>query len=155
MRSLRFKVKSKDLKGVKKKIADIAQQKYKLDVGIVDNVSYPNGTSVAYVAYLNEYGHGRNPQRPFMHRTFINYYAKAMAGFKANLKGITNAPSTNVQKAFTLTGMYLKDRMKKTILTWPVDDPRRNKYPHKNGDYRPLIDTHLMLNSINFKVTKR
>lgn len=143
------------LKGLKKKVAEIAEQKFKLSVGIVDNVYYKSGVSVAYVAYLNEYGHGRNPQRPFMHRTFLLYQQKALEGLKANLKGIVKAPTANVQRAFELTGIYLKDKMKQVVLSWPENDPRRNKYPHKNGDYRPLIDTQLMLNTINYRVIKK
>lgn len=150
---LTLNVRKQNLKGLRKKVVELANQRYKLRVGIVDNTTYPNGTSVAYVAYLNEYG-GHNPPRPFMHRTFMLYQKTALKGLYTNLQGITKQPSTKVRNAFELTGIFLKDKMKRVILSWPENDPRRNKYPHKNGDYRPLIDTHLMLNTINYRIDR-
>lgn len=41
---------------LQQKLREIAAIKAQAKVGFFDRATYPNGTSVAYVAYLNEYG---------------------------------------------------------------------------------------------------
>lgn len=52
------------------KIAKSVTKAAAVDVGFLEDATYPDGTSVAMVAALNEFGHGTTPPRPFF-RTMI------------------------------------------------------------------------------------
>lgn len=56
------------------KLAQIDEQRVvKARVGIVDSATYPDGESVAFVGYVNEYGYeGRIPERQGVVRHLIN-----------------------------------------------------------------------------------
>ena len=138
-------------------------------VGILDGATYENGTSVAYVAYLNEYGYpvkGHNPPRPFMGRTIELNGKKWMAIIKHNLKGKRFSRDAAL-KAYNAAGQVARTDMMNTIKEWPDSDPRGNKEStikrkEKRGrsgknleaidPNKALMDTSHMLKSINFEV---
>lgn len=55
---------SKALDAMRKTLAEMERKK--LQVGFFDTAHYPDGTPIAYVASIQEFGHGPIPPRPFM-----------------------------------------------------------------------------------------
>lgn len=56
--------KSKNLEQMKLVLGQL--EKKSLKVGFLESAHYPDGTPVAYVASIQEFGHGSTPPRPFM-----------------------------------------------------------------------------------------
>ena len=63
------------LSGLKAYADKIKNARYRTEVGVFEDATYPDGTHVAYVAYLNEFG-GHNPPRPFLKRSLEKYQNK-------------------------------------------------------------------------------
>lgn len=88
-----LKLKIKELEGIQGK------------VGWFSSSIYPDGTPVAYVAALNEYGHGSTPPRPTVRPAVIEHQKEwnqiALQGSKDILKGETTPH--NVMTQLTLS----------------------------------------------------
>lgn len=133
-------------------------------IGFFADAKYPDGTSVAYVAYLNEYG-PHNPPRPFLKRTFRKNLKKWVKGIRANLgSGLSQA---KVRRAYEMAGMAAVGDVKKTIKRWNPRDPRPNApatiaRKAKRGrsgknlvainPYTVLIDTGQMISAVSYEV---
>ena len=107
-------------------------------VGVLDNSKYPDGTSVATVAFKNEYGFKNIPSRPFFRQT-IQEQKKAWAllmqqGFKA---GYT------LEKCFGLVGTAMQNDIQMSITQWTTP-PNAPYTIAKKGFDKPLIDSSLM-----------
>ena len=133
--------------------------------GILGGATYPDGLSVATVAYINENGEMGNPKRPFMHRTLEENQEKCAKGIASNLTG--SVSSAAVQKAFEFAGMTAKGDMVETIKKWNPNDPRANspatiarkaakgkkgKNTVATNPSQVLIDTGTMISSIDYEV---
>ena len=135
------------------------------NVGIINGATYADGTSVAYVGYLNEYG-GHNPERPFLRRTMEKRYKAWTKLIYVTLKseGLSGA---SVQKAFDRAGIMAVGDVKKTIKGWSPTDPRPNHPATIRAKARRgrsgknlqaidpnvvLIDTGIMIRSITHEV---
>ena len=160
------------LAGLKEYADKIKNARYTPEVGVFEQSTYANkyGTSVAYVAYLNELG-GHNPPRPFMKRTLekqLNKWTK-LYGYVLKSQGVN--PSS-IRTAHEQVGETARGDIVKTIKTWNPSDPRPNKPAtirakqrktdaHKGGrnqvgndPMRVLHDTGTMMDSITYEVTR-
>lgn len=146
------------------KLRKIAAIKAQTRIGFFEKAKYSDGTSVAYVAYLNEYG-GHNPPRPFLKRTFTKNIKNWVKGIKANLgSGLSQA---KVRRAYEMAGLKAVGDVKRTIKDWNPNDP----YPNDNKTIAAkrhrarggrglepinpdtvLIDTGRMIASVNYEV---
>ena len=113
------------LDGLKKKIKEIENIKKTAYIGLVNGATYSDGTSVAYVGYLNEYG-GHNPPRPFLHRTLVLNLNK-WTGLYTNSLIRTGVNAGGVDMAFKTLGRAAVGDVQRTIADWPSNDPRPNK----------------------------
>ncbi len=137
-------------------------------VGFYPTATYPDGESVAYVAYLNEYGTATIPPRPFMERTAAKHNKKWTRGIENHIlrNGIDQAVIT---EAFEMAGQVAVGDVKRTIADWPVTDPRSNapstirrkRARTESGrgtvgidPERVLIDTGVMIASVEYEVNK-
>lgn len=148
------------LKAALRKIAECS--KVSLDVGFFEDAKYPDGTSVAYVAYLNEYG-GHNPARPFMQQTAKKRMKNWTDGVKKAVEqtGVTPA---GVKRAFEKAGQQAEGDIKRTIKDWPpggnapstVAAKARRARSGKNlvpiNPETVLIDTGKMISSVSHEV---
>lgn len=148
------------LKAALRKIAECG--KVSLDVGFFEDAKYPDGTSVAYVAYLNEYG-GHNPARPFMKQTAQKRMKTWAEGVAKNVEktGVTPA---SVKRAFEMAGQVAVGDVKRTIKDWPpggnapstVAAKARRARSGKNlvpiNPETVLIDTGKMISSVAYEV---
>ena len=137
------------------------------EVGFFEGATYPDGTSVAYVAYLNEYGQ-HNPPRPFLKRT-MEKRLNAWTGLIQSVLKRNGLSRTSVHDAYNQVGIVAVGDVKKTIKDWNPNDPRPNKPATikakmrksanaggknqvRNDPYRVLHDTGVMINSVVYKV---
>lgn len=164
---LTVNVKSLQADKLKKKVAELAKlQKAQVKVGFIDKGKYPNGTPIAYVAYLNEYGGGLNPPRPFLKRTVKNHSKKWISIIKGTVEK-HGLDDNGVRQAFELAGMAAVGDVKRTIMDWSPFDPRpnaeitikrkeRRARKGKNlkaiDPYKVLVDSGLMVSSVKYEV---
>ena len=155
------------LKGLRKYLQDIKDAKYETQIGIFEGASYSDGTPVAYVGYLNEYG-GHNPPRPFLKRTAEKERDRWCKMFQGILRS-QGIKASSIRAAHDMVGQTASKDVVKTIKAWSPDDPRPNKpatiaakarksagvkgkNQAKNDQTRVLHDTGVMINSIAYKV---
>ena len=141
------------------------------EAGYFENATYPGGKRVAEVAYINEYGFGHNPERPFLKTTVEKNRRKWLKIIQDSIKGKIDDPAT-VERAFSLAAQTMEGDIRQTILDWPKGKPRPNKpktierkrkraesTPEVEGQTRidpetALQDTTVMLKAVAHKVTK-
>lgn len=126
------------------------------EVGFIDgSIAYEDGINVPTVAYMQEYGVTSNkkgkdwfiPPRPFMsyssrlfQTSFSNMMADGLKQTKFDSKKVINAAS-----------QVLKERIQLSIVEWSAP-PNAAYTVQRKGFNDPLIETHKMLNSVDYKV---
>lgn len=119
-------------------------------VGWFETAHYPDGTPVAYVATIHEFGAGPIPARPFM-RPAVAEYGRAWValmgqGAKAALNGTTSAAA--VLEAVTLRAAGDVGKAIKAVTSPPL----KPMTIARKGFDKPLVDTGQMLQSVTGKV---
>ena len=117
-----------------------------VQVGVIDGSKYPDGTSVASVAFWNEYGTRIAPPRPFFRDTIkqekSNWSALATKAIRA---GYT------VEHMLGLVGSQMQTSIQLSIMTWSA--PANSAYTIAKKKFNaPLRDSLLMHDSIKFEV---
>lgn len=119
-------------------------------VGWFESAQYPEGTPVAYVATIHEFGGGHVPARPFMRPAVAEYGADWMKlmgqGAKAALNGSVSPAA--VLEAVTLRAAGDVGKAIKAVTSPPLS-PITIK---RKGFDKPLIDTGQMFQSVTGKV---
>lgn len=118
-------------------------------VGFLEGATYPDGTSVPLVAAFNEFGvpsHGQ-PPRPFFRRMIATKSKEWPAAVEANLK------ATDYDAKLTLerVGAGIKGQLQQSIVDL-VDPPLAPSTIKQKGFDKPLIDTSVMINSVDYEV---
>lgn len=117
-------------------------------VGVLDNSKYPDGTSVATVAFKNEYGYKNIPSRPFFRQT-IKEQREAWSNLAIN--GIRAGYS--IEKVMGLVGSQMQTDVQFSILTWSVP-PNAPYTIAKKGTNSPLRESLLMHDSIKYEIVE-
>ena len=132
-----------------------------LSVGFLEGSTYPDGTSVPFVAAMNEFGHGiganpgegeedtreRVPPRPF----FRNMVSAKSGEWPAAIAGLLVEYDYDAEKVMKLTGEALKGQLQQSIRD-TNEPPLAESTIKKKGFDKPLIDTSVMINSVDYKV---
>ncbi|NDA60676.1 MAG: hypothetical protein EBX50_01415 [Chitinophagia bacterium] len=135
------------IKKISNKINISQIAKKRLSVGYFDGDKYPDGTQVAYVASIHEYGARNTPARPFFRPAIQNNQKKWESLFA---KAIKNGASVN--EAFDLVGNVAAGDVAEAIKN--VSSPALNqKTIDKKGFSKPLVDTGKMLQGVTYEVT--
>lgn len=125
-------------------------------VGVASGSKYPDGQSVADVAYWNENGTSTIPSRPFMEITAfknadqwgsqLNYILK-QSGYKVmpSLEAFGNMVVGQVKQE--INDLWEPSLAASTILN--------RKRRHADATNKPLIDTGLLLNSFVYQIEKK
>jgi hypothetical protein len=131
------------LANLAKKIAKPAT----LRVGFLEGATYPDGTSVPMIAAFNEFGAGHSPPRPF----FRNMIAAKSKEWGPAIAKLLEANDYDAIKTLELTGEAIKGQLVQSIndLTSPPLKPVTIK---RKGFDKPLIDTSVMVNSVDYEV---
>lgn len=121
------------------------------DVGFMAEASYPDGTPVALVAALNNYGvpsHGQ-PPRPFME----NAVAGRSGAWVENLGKAIVQTGYDSGRAVALVAEGAKADIQDSIRELN-DPPLAESTVRAKGFPKPLIHTGHMLNSVTYRVRR-
>lgn len=118
-------------------------------VGFMEGATYPDGTPVPAVAAFNEFGvpSKGQPPRPF----FRNMIAEHSAEWGKQLGKILASNGENGPQALALMGELIKGQLVQSIRD-TNDPPLAESTVAAKGFDKPLIDTGVMWNSIDFVV---
>jgi len=118
-------------------------------VGFMENSTYPDGTSVPMVAALNEFGvpSKGQPPRPFFRRMVRDKGPTWPAGVATQLKDT----DYNVPLTLQRVGQGIKGQLQASIRDL-TDPPLAPSTIARKGFSKPLIDTGVMLNSVDYEV---
>lgn len=125
-------------------------------VGFIDGNTYPDGTSVAQVAYENEYGVPENnqPPRPFFRRSIDKNKEEWV---QAISNGI--ASGATARDTLEIVGARAAGDVQISISEL-VDPPlspttiklRREREKNPTTSTKPLVDSRTMINDVNYEV---
>lgn len=130
------------------KLAQIADQRVvKARVGIVDSATYPDGESVAFVGYVNEYGTDKIPSRPFF-RAAIAKNRDELGPMLVKFIG----QGKSADEAMRLVCEHMVDELKESVITWE-DPPNAASTIRQKGFNAPLrgVD-RLLRNSFSYEI---
>lgn len=140
------------------KLADQIK-KSKLEVGFFESAIYPDGTPVAYVAAIQEFGHpeGNIPSRPFFRNAISQHDGWKDLSNKAMLAVIEGRMELN--QALNQMGLKMAADVKDSITDGSYEalkqstlDARQSRKRTQGVATKPLIDTAQMLQSVTYAV---
>lgn len=117
-------------------------------VGIIESQTYPDGESVAQVAYWNEYGTATIPARPFFRNTIAEKQDEWAEKAAELLK-----QSDDTNHALALIGEGVKGDIVKTIQNFS-DPPNADSTVKRKGFNKPLVDTGDLWRAIQSEVVE-
>lgn len=138
-------------------------EKKAIAVGFFDTAKYPDGTPIAYVATIQEFGSPQNniPPRPFMRPAEAENKAKWVKGIASGLKAALNG-STTVENALEQVGMSAAGSVRKAIKAVtapPLSDgtisARKARRKSKGVSVKPLVDTGQLIQAVTSAVVDR
>lgn len=123
-----------------------------LEVGFLEGATYPDGTSVALVAAVQEFGApSRNiPPRPF----FRNMIAKEEGHWGDDVAALLKAKEMDAKQALELMGEEIAGELRQSIVD-TNDPPLAPATVKAKGSDKALVDTGHMLASIASQVIVR
>ena len=135
------------LKSIQRAMAD----KPELKVGFLENATYPDGTSVALIAAIQNFGAPRVgiPPRPF----FSNVIARDQEKWPEQVARLLKAENYNAERALALMGESIQGEIRESIIQ-TNSPPLKPATVDRKGFEKPLIDTSHMLNSVDYIVVK-
>lgn len=124
-------------------------------VGFLESASYPNGQSVATVAFWNEFGNGKAPPRPFFRR-MIKANAKA---WPDEIATVLKSSGYDAAKTLKLMGERIAGQLRQAIVDL-VDPALAASTIARKGFSKPLIGGAqdsggggVMLRSVDYEVS--
>lgn len=118
-------------------------------VGFLEGATYPDGTSVPLVAAINEFGAPSRGQPP---RPFFRNMIQAKSGeWPKAVEGLLKANNYDAKRTLELTGAAIAGQLRQSIVDL-VDPPLAPSTVRRKGFSKPLIDTSVMINSVDFEV---
>lgn len=123
-----------------------------LKVGFLEGATYPDGTPVAMIAAINNYGAPSRgiPPRPF----FSGMVDEKSPEWGDTFAGLMEANGDDTVKALRLMGEGIKGQLQQSIRD-TVAPPNAPSTIRAKGFDKPLIDIGHMLNSVDYEVTER
>jgi hypothetical protein len=118
-----------------------------LSVGFLEGATYPDGESVAQVAFWNEFGTSRAPARPFMRSTIEDKQGE----WATRIAGAAVHYDYDSAKVLGLMGETMKEDFQSSINGWTNPRNADSTIATKGFD-KPLIDTGVMLQAVDYRV---
>lgn len=145
---------------IKKVLEELGRKEIK--VGFFESAKYPDGTPIAYVAAIQEFGHGPIPPRPFMRPAEQQNAAKWQKGIAAGFKAALNGAVT-IEHALEQVGMVAAGDVRKAIkaVTAPplarstVQARQRRLKGKKSASTKPLVDSGQMIQAVTSAVVDK
>lgn len=119
----------------------------KLTVGFYAGSTEDDGTPVATVAYINEFGGGNVPPRPF----FRSMIAKESPTWGKKFAKILKSNDVDVTTGMKLLGEGVKDQLVQSIVEFSDPANAASTIEAKGFD-KPLVDTGTMQRSVGYEV---
>ncbi|WNT46033.1 putative RNA polymerase [Acinetobacter phage P115] len=116
--------------------------------GVMPGSKYPDGTSVATVAYKNEYGFKNIPSRPFMRTTVREQKAAWVELTKKGIKA-----GYTLEHTLNLVGLSMQNEIQYSIMSW-TNPPNAPATIAAKGFDAPLRQSLLMHDSIKYEVVE-
>lgn len=137
-----------------KKIAKQMAAGKTLRIGFLAKARYPDGTSVALVAALNEYGHRDRAGNfigpwPF----FRNMVAAKQHEWPNAFKWALNKTNYDLVAAYKIMGEGIKGQLQESIRATMAPALKASTIKAK-GFSKPMINTGHMLNSVDYVISK-
>jgi phage gpG-like protein len=132
-------------------LADIGRRigrRGSLKVGFLENATYPDGTPVAMVAAIHNFGApSRNiPARPF----FSNMVARHSSEWPGEIRAQLKSTNYDARQTMNRMGALIKGELQQSIRD-TNEPPLKPATIRRKGFDKPLIDTGHMLNSVAFE----
>ena len=145
---------------IKKVLEELGRKEIK--VGFFESAKYPDGTPIAYVAAIQEFGHGPIPPRPFMRPAEQQNAAKWQKGVAAGVKAALNG-SITIEHALEQVGMVAAGDVRKAIkaVTAPpladstISARQRRLKGKKAASIKPLVDSGQMIQAVTSAVVDK
>lgn len=120
-----------------------------VDVGFMGHQTYPDGTSVATVAFWNEFGVPENnqPPRPFFQRMIDEH----SGDWPVTLGAMAVQTDYNGPAALALLGEEVRGQLIDSVQAL-VEPPLSPVTIARKGFDKPLIETGLMVQSVTYEV---
>lgn len=130
-------------------IARNANKAATVKIGFLENAKYPDGTPVAMVAAIQEFGAPSVgiPPRPF----FRNMVASKSDEWPDGVAQVLVANDYDASKALGIVGAAIEGQLKQSIID-TVEPPLAPATIARKGFDKPLIDTAHMINSVDSEV---
>lgn len=109
-----------------------------------------SNTTVAEVAFYNEFGTARIPQRSFI-RSTVDEKRISFESLRNDLLNKIIVGRMSVTKGLTALGFRIQQEIRNKIITMKTP-PNKPSTVKAKGFNNPLIDSERLLNSITFKV---
>lgn len=139
---------------LEQRLADLAKnvkKAAKVRVGFLEGSRYPDGTSVALIAAINEFGqtriHPNQPPRPYFRRMI----QEKSPEWPAAVGNLLVANDYDAAKTLNLTGAAIAGQLQKSITDF-TSPPLSPITIAKKGFDKPLVDTGQMLKSVSYEV---
>jgi hypothetical protein len=146
------------------KIAQKVSKAASVEVGFLEGATYPDGTSVALVAALNEFGSGNKVSHqiaralglsapaPVPPRPFFRGMIKDKSGQWPKAVGdLLVANSYDAEKTLDQAGAAIAGQLQEAITQY-VGPPLRPSTVKRKGNAKQLVDTGVMLRSVDHVV---
>ena len=134
------------------KLAEIATRiakPFAVRVGFLENATYPDGTKVAMVAALLNFGIANGKAWPF----FTQMIAEKAPGWGEILAGLLVSNDYDVSRALALMGTGIAGQLREAIQA--TDSPALAPATiARKGFDKPLIDTGHLFNSVDYEVVE-
>lgn len=121
-----------------------------LEVGFMSQARYPDGTSVALVAALNEWGTAKSPPRPF----FRSMIAAKSSGWGPSAARILVNTNYDTKATLDMLGIGISDQLRASINS-NTPPPNASSTVARKGFSQTLVDTGMLRNSVTYRVTIR
>lgn len=120
-----------------------------VDIGFLENATYPDGTQVALVAAVQEFGSSSRgiPPRPF----FRNMIAAKKGEWPEAAKHLLVGNNYDSTSTLQQLGEGIKGQLQTSITETNAPPLKPSTIAHKGFD-KPLIDTGQMINSVDYRV---
>lgn len=130
-----------------------------VQVGIQAGDIYQDGTSIADIAYYNEFGTDTIPSRPFMRQTFEKKNVELSKHVAAEYQAVLEGRKT-IDFALNLLGAWYQTQIQNEIRDgdWTpnasvtIARKEAKRAPGNHDETKPLIDTGRMLASVRYVV---
>jgi hypothetical protein len=123
----------------------------KIQVGILKGSGSVEGTTIADIAFWNEFGTERIPERPFLRSTYAEQKKTVLSKLAKALKQVLKGKNLAIE--FGKVGQWYEDRVKETI-TNLSDPPNAESTKRIKKSSNPLIDTGRMRATVRHEVVQ-